>query len=101
MTTAMDGPSFERAADIVKVMGHPLRLRLLVAMHGGEQSVGALVASTGAPQPVVSQQLATLRAHGIVGARVAGARHYYRIVEPSASRVLSCVTAAAAADIDA
>jgi ArsR family transcriptional regulator len=83
----------DRAAGVIKVMGHPLRLRLLDELSGGEVSVGELAARTGAAQPVVSQQLATLRARGVVDSRSAGALHYYRIVDPRVERVLACLRA--------
>lgn len=82
-----------RAADMIKSLGHPLRLRLVEGLEAGELSVTALQDYTGAPQAQVSQQLAALKAHGIVDCRRQGAFVYYRITEPRVHSILNCVRA--------
>jgi ArsR family transcriptional regulator len=79
------------AAEVIKCMGHPLRLRLLEALEVGEKSVSQLQEYTGATQTMVSQQLTTLRARGIVDNRREGSHVFYRIVEPKVSSILSCI----------
>jgi DNA-binding transcriptional ArsR family regulator len=81
----------ERAARVIRVVGHPLRLRLLEALEGGDRNVTELVNAVGVSQAMVSQQLGILRAEGVVGARRDGARVYYRITEPKVSRILACI----------
>jgi len=87
----LTGGMLTRAAAMIKCLGHPLRLRLVEGLEGGEQSVTALQAYTGAPQALVSQQLAALRARGLVDARREGAFVYYRIREPRVHAILRCV----------
>ncbi len=84
-------PVMERAARVIRVVGHPLRLRLLEALEPGERNVTELVEAVETSQGIVSQQLAILRAEGVVGARREGARVYYRITEPKVSRILACI----------
>ena len=91
--TRIDQPVIERAARVIRVLGHPLRLRLLEAMELGERNVTELVAETGATQATVSQQLAILRAEDVVGARRDGPRVFYRITEPKVSSILACIRA--------
>lgn len=81
----------ERAARVIRVLGHPLRLRMLEALEGGERNVTELVSTTGATQALVSQHLAILRAEGVVGSRRDGSRVYYRITEPKVHRILDCI----------
>jgi ArsR family transcriptional regulator len=81
------------AADMIKCLGHPLRLRLVEGLEGGERSVTALQAYAGALQAQVSQQLAVLKARGIVACRRERAFVYYRIAEPRVHAILSCVRA--------
>lgn len=83
----------ERAARVIRVLGHPLRLRLLEALEAGERNVTELVAETGVPQATVSQQLSVLRSEGVVGARRDGPRVFYRITEPKVSSILACIRA--------
>ncbi len=52
---------FERGADLLKAMAHPLRLAVLAALLDGPRCVHELVETTGATQPLVSQHLRILR----------------------------------------
>ncbi len=81
----------ERAARVIRVLGHPLRLRLLEVLETGETHVNDLVAASGAPQALVSQHLAILRSEDVVGARRDGLRVFYRITEPKVHRILACI----------
>jgi ArsR family transcriptional regulator len=83
----------ERAAAVIRCLGHPLRLRLLEALEAGERTVGELQEHGRASQAAVSQQLAAMKAHGIVKARREGAFVYYRIVEPKVFSILNCIRA--------
>ena len=87
----IDPVILERASRVIRVLGHPLRLRLLELLEDGERNVTVLVQATGVGQASVSQQLRILRAEGIVGDRRAGPRVYYRITEPKVSRILDCI----------
>lgn len=87
----LTGGMLARAAEMIKCLGHPLRLRLVEGLEAGEQSVSALQAYTGAPQAQVSQQLASLKARGIVDCRREGAFVYYRIRERRVHAILNCI----------
>ena len=90
-TLTIDPATLERAARVIRVLGHPLRLRILEALEPGELNVAELRSAVGASQAVISQQLGILRAHGIVEPRRDGTRVYYRIIEPKVSRILDCI----------
>jgi len=86
------GPQIlERAARVIRILGHPLRLRLLERLEVGETNVTDLVRASGATQALVSQHLGILRAEGVVGTRRDGGRIYYRITEPKVHRILDCI----------
>ncbi|MDH4141564.1 MAG: metalloregulator ArsR/SmtB family transcription factor [Chloroflexota bacterium] len=92
MTSAtIDAQVMERAARVIRVLGHPLRLRILEVLQGGERHVTDLVDATGVSQALVSQHLAILRADQVVGARRDGTRVFYRITEPKVHRILACI----------
>jgi ArsR family transcriptional regulator len=80
-----------RAATVIKCLGHPLRLRLLEALEQGERTVSELQEYADMNQAAVSQQLATLKARGIVDSRREGTFVYYRIVEPKVNQILQCI----------
>jgi DNA-binding transcriptional ArsR family regulator len=73
----------ERVATLLKVCGHPLRLRILCAIESrSEPCVSELWTCLDQSQPVVSQHLAVLKRRGIVSSRVVGNRRVYAIAEP-------------------
>ena len=51
----------EFKADFFKVLAHPMRIRILELLAGGEKSVNQLQAALGVEAAAVSQQLAVLR----------------------------------------
>ncbi len=81
----------ERAANVIKCLGHPLRLRLLEGLENGEMTVSNLQEYSGATQAAVSQQLATLKSRRVVDSRRDGAHMYYRIIEPKVQHILGCI----------
>lgn len=72
----------EREAEIVKAIGHSVRLKLLIAIYEEKGIVKSLVNCVEEPQPIVSQQLAVLRKHGIVEGVKDGNKINYKIIEP-------------------
>lgn len=67
------------AAGLMRLVAEPLRLRLLWLLAEGEADVTTLTARAGVPRPAVSQQLARLRAGGLVAAQRSGRRMVYRL----------------------
>ncbi len=97
----IDPQVLERAARVIRVLGHPLRLRLLEALEGGERNVTELVETSGASQALVSQHLAILRAESVVGFRRDGARIFYQVTEPKVRRILDCIRDCDLPELDA
>jgi DNA-binding transcriptional ArsR family regulator len=70
-------------ASFFGALAHPVRIRLLEVLSSeGETSVQDLQRRLGIDQPIVSQQLAKLRASGIVVADKRGASTFYRVADP-------------------
>lgn len=87
----IDTEVLARASRVIRVVGHPLRLRLLELLEAGERNVTDLVRAAGVSQAIVSQQLRILRAEGVVDARRDGPRVFYWITEPKVSKILDCI----------
>lgn len=84
--------ALEDAAKILRAVAHPLRLRLLEILgQGAGSNVTALCEASGAPQPLVSQQLARLRHEGILAATREGSQVFYRIARREVLGLLECV----------
>ena len=64
-----------------RVLGEPMRIRLLDRLRDGEATVGELSEATSASQQNISKHLAVLADAGILGRRKEGNRVYYRIVD--------------------
>ena len=64
-----------------RVLGEPMRIKLLDRLRDGEATVGELAEALGASQQNVSKHLAVLADAGILGRRKEGNHVYYRIVD--------------------
>jgi DNA-binding transcriptional ArsR family regulator len=64
-----------------RVIGEPMRIRLLDRLREGETSVNELAEAVGASQQNVSKHLAVLADAGIVGRRKERNHVYYRMVD--------------------
>jgi DNA-binding transcriptional ArsR family regulator len=71
----------ELIAQRFRVIGEPMRIRLLDRLRQGEATVNELTEATGASQQNVSKHLGLLADAGIVGRRKDGTRVYYRVVD--------------------
>src|SRR3979490_2697481 len=70
-------------AQFFRALAHPVRIRLLeVLVASGETSVQDLQRRLGIEQPIVSQQLARLRASGIVVSKRRGPSTMYAVHDP-------------------
>ena len=67
-------------AELLKALGHPVRLRVLRLLAAEERCVCDLMSAIGIEQSNLSQHLKLLRKHGIVDARRDGSRVVYRLV---------------------
>lgn len=76
-------------AEFFKALAHPIRIRILEVLLGGEHSVQELQEALGLEQPVVSQQLAMLRAKSIVRARKEGTTVRYTVRDTSIGELLA------------
>lgn len=90
--TALDAQALDRAAsraaEVLKVLSNPARLRLLCALLPGERCVGELEEALGASQSYVSGQLARMRAEGLVTCDRDGRQIRYRLADPRLEPIL-------------
>lgn len=76
-----------------RLLGEPLRLKILAALIAGERNVGELVTMTGAGQANISKHLAVLTQGGLVNRRKVGTSIYYAIADPSIVKLCDLVCA--------
>ena len=83
----LPAPILDQLAERFKALAEPNRLAILSILHGGELSVGELVAETGLGQANVSKHLDLLRRYGFVDRRKDGLNAYYRIADREVFRI--------------
>jgi DNA-binding transcriptional ArsR family regulator len=80
-----------KAADFLKALANENRLLILCNLAEGEKSVSELEGILSLRQPTVSQQLARLRAEGLVSARRDGKTIYYNLASEEARKVIGAI----------
>jgi DNA-binding transcriptional ArsR family regulator len=75
-----------------KAIGHKSRLAILEALMAGEMNVSEIENRTGITQPSLSQQLAVLRAAGLVETRRHAKAVFYRIDGEAMGQLCSFLT---------
>jgi DNA-binding transcriptional ArsR family regulator len=81
----------KRASDFLKALAHENRLLILCILAEGEKSVSQLEDILDLRQPTVSQQLARLRADGLVSTRRDGKTIYYNLASADARVVIGAI----------
>ncbi|MEW6282546.1 MAG: metalloregulator ArsR/SmtB family transcription factor [Candidatus Eremiobacterota bacterium] len=88
----IDSRKVAYAAEMLRVMGHPVRLRIVELLEGhGELPAGAFHAALEEPQPTVSQHLNKMRALGLLKARREGGQVLYSVAQTQLFKLLQCV----------
>ncbi len=69
----------ETQAEVLKAIGHPIRLMIVKSLSVGEMTVSQISQLTAAEQSNVSRHLALLKGAGILRSRKAGLNVYYSL----------------------
>lgn len=78
----LSNEALEQIALRFKLLSDPMRLKILHALQGGEQSVNQLVKLTGSSQPNISKHLNILRTTGMVKRRQESNQAFFSISAP-------------------
>ena len=80
MNIKINERELDAVTEVLKVLGHEVRLRLMFTLlRTGEKSVSELESITGVGQPALSQQLAILRKAELVNTRRDSKLVFYRL----------------------
>ncbi|MCE5335692.1 MAG: metalloregulator ArsR/SmtB family transcription factor [Desulfobacteraceae bacterium] len=91
MFSLPDADRLQHAADILKTVAHPARLRIIDLLERGERAVSEICRHLDAPQPYVSQHLNLMKAKAILSSRREGTLVYYAIANPNVVKIIHCV----------
>src|SRR5512136_1408151 len=81
--------SFINEAEVLKVLGHPVRLKIVAGLCTKECNVKNIWECLGLPQATVSQHLALLKNKGIISGARDGVEVFYSVVHPFAKKIVS------------
>ncbi|KRG65348.1 transcriptional regulator [Stenotrophomonas humi] len=84
----------EQAAQLLKSLAHPARLRVLCQLVEGEASVTELQAQAGLSMSALSQHLALMREAALVSTRREGQTIFYALADSPALGVMQALHAA-------
>ena len=84
----------QEAAECLKVLGHPIRLRMVEILMQGEFAVHEIAELCQLPPHQTCEHLRMLKSHGLLQSTRRGRSVYYQIADPRLPRLLNCIRAA-------
>lgn len=83
--------ALEATARVLRVIAHPHRLKIIELIARRELTVGEVAHQVGIAPNACSQHLNIMRAHGVLSSRRDGKTICYKVENPHALNVLSCI----------
>ena len=80
-----------RAAEVLKAVSHPARLRIIELLEKGERSVTEIQDHLGITQSLTSQHLSNMKIRGVLQSRKNGNMVYYSVRNPDVVKVIHCI----------
>jgi DNA-binding transcriptional ArsR family regulator len=87
--TALD--ALEQAAECLKTLAHPHRLRMIQMLLRGQYTVGELAEACGIPSHMASEHLRLMQRCGLLSPKKDGRKAYYQIAEPHLANIMTCI----------
>jgi len=88
---AGDPEAFAEAAECLKTLAHPVRLRMVQLLLHGRYTVGELAEDCGVPDNLASEHLRLMQRCGFLTSERDGRRVYYQVAEPHLKNLMNCV----------
>jgi DNA-binding transcriptional ArsR family regulator len=83
--------ALEQAAECLKTLAHPHRLRMVQMLLRGRYTVGELADACGIPSHMASEHLRLMQRCGFLNSEKDGRKAYYRIVEMHLASIMACI----------
>jgi len=84
----------EGAAECLKVLGHPIRLRMVEILMQGEFPVHEIAEFCQLPPHQACEHLRILKSHSLLTSHRRGRSVFYEIADPRLPRLLNCIRTA-------
>lgn len=82
---------FKAESEVLKVLGHPIRLKIVAGLCTRECNVKHIWECLGLPQATVSQHLALLKHKGIIEGKREGVEVHYSVIDPLAKKIIAAL----------
>lgn len=80
-----------RAAECLRVLAHPHRLRMIQMLLAGDYTVGELADVCDLPNAMASEHLRLMQRCGFLTARKDGRKVFYQVAEPHLKDIMQCI----------
>lgn len=85
--------ALNEAAECLKTLAHPHRLRIVQMLLNGQYTVGELAEACEIPSHMASEHLRLMQRCGFLTAEKDGRCVYYAVAEPHLANIMSCIEA--------
>ncbi len=86
-----DLESLSEAAECLRILAHPHRLRMVQMLLQGDFTVSELAEACGLPSAMASEHLRLMQRCGFLSSEKDGRKVFYRVAEPHLKNILKCV----------
>jgi len=90
-TTLTPLEALAQAAECLKTLAHPHRLRMIQMLLRGRYTVGELAEACGIPSHMASEHLRLMQRCGFMTSEKDGRKAYYQIAEPHLASIMACI----------
>lgn len=80
-----------QAAECLRVLAHPHRLRMVQMLLQGDFTVGELAEACELPTAMASEHLRLMQRCGFLCSEKSGRKVFYRVSEPHLKNILKCI----------
>ena len=80
-----------QAAECLKALAHPHRLRMIQMLLRGRYTVGELADACDIPSHMASEHLRLMQRCGFLSSSKDGRRTYYEVAEPHLANIMACI----------
>ena len=85
--------ALNQAAECLRTLAHPHRLRIVQMLLGGRYTVGELAEACEIPSHMASEHLRLMQRCGLFNVEKEGRCVYYTIAEPHLANIMACIEA--------
>lgn len=88
---AGDPQAFAQAAECLRTLAHPVRLRMVQLLLQGRYTVGELAEDCEVPDNVASEHLRLMQRCGFFTSEREGRKVFYQVAEPHLQDIMNCI----------